>query len=902
MSSQLPDMPPDALLPSSMPTGTVTFLFTDIEGSTKLLQRLGERYAEALADHQRLLRQAWADHAGVEVDTQGDSFFVAFARATDALAAAAEAQRALVEHTWPAGERVRVRMGLHTGEGTLAHDHSHYVGLDVHRAARIAAAGHGGQVLLSQATRDQVAKELLAGAGLRDLGRHRLKDLPRREEIYQLVLPGLPAEYPPLKTLDAWPGYRADLVSVILISVGLLAVGGLLLPFLVSAFPSWIGLGAAGLAALLVVSSAVTRPVRRALAGQWRDARKPFASVTSMLLCLVVVVTTLFVTKPPVIIKPLPNPFTYIYHAPTHTGGTVTVGAWCPFQTLAPSGLGAAFNCFGSDVYLWQSCVVQLPDLTLSHLTGWKPNQCSAVPTVANGGEDPLARWTIFHIDPRAVWSDGTPITAADFLFSQHLYADHHLCDCAPFTLMRLSAPAPDSKTVQIQWSAPYADYLTALANMPPLPLHVYATGAFAGVYDPRTGAYNSALAQQLVKSAEFNTAIPVDNGPFTIQSLPLTPHNLAGAGPAILARNARFFSNFFHRPALDRVILVSPFSDFPANQPFPKKRQLFDDLIAQYRQGKLTLVQTLTPFELSQLAGIPKAEVLTTPSDQFIEYGFNQRAVAPNAQANDGLSMFADRMVRQAFEEAFDRCAAVQALLHVASCDNPSLFSDELTVPPAPDYDPTFKLPAYNPTDAAALLDREGYLVVDGVRRGRDGKTPLVLKLILSFSALDSAELADRMQQDYARNLHVGVTVVTPDHDPFGSYEQGAEAPTGAFDLLLFGSFGYGPDPVGTFAGNDAADIPSGQNPTGGNYFGIVDSHLGQQDQIGAQVFDADQRAGVYQALQRYFAQQLDYVPMYILADIALKQPTLCNYKPSLLNDAWNSADWYMATSSCST
>jgi class 3 adenylate cyclase len=157
---------------TALPTGTVTFLFTDIEGSTRLLGELGDGYAEALAEHRRALREAWRRHEGVEVDTQGDAFFVAFARASDAVAAAADAQHAL------AGGPVQVRMGLHTGE-PLRSDEG-YVGFDVHRAARIAAAGHGGQVLLSQATTD------LAGVDVRDLGLHRLKDLSAPERLFQL--------------------------------------------------------------------------------------------------------------------------------------------------------------------------------------------------------------------------------------------------------------------------------------------------------------------------------------------------------------------------------------------------------------------------------------------------------------------------------------------------------------------------------------------------------------------------------------------------------------------------------------------------------------------------------------------------------------------------------------------
>src|SRR6266700_4492944 len=133
-----------------LPRGTVTFLFTDIEGSTRLLKQLRDGYAEVLADHQAILRRAFEVHGGREIDTQGDSFFVAFPRAKDAVAAAVQAQHELAAHPWPEGTAVRVRMGLHTGEPTVGGER--YVGLGDHRAARISAAGHGGQVLVSQTT------------------------------------------------------------------------------------------------------------------------------------------------------------------------------------------------------------------------------------------------------------------------------------------------------------------------------------------------------------------------------------------------------------------------------------------------------------------------------------------------------------------------------------------------------------------------------------------------------------------------------------------------------------------------------------------------------------------------------------------------------------------------------
>src|SRR4051794_16314896 len=174
------------------PRGTVTFLFTDIEGSTQLLAALGtDRYAGVLARHRELLRSAFARHDGYEVDCEGDAFFVAFASARAAVAAAAEAQMALAAADWPDGRPLRVRMGIHTGEARV--EPPKYVGLEVHRAARIMAAAHGGQVLVSQVTRDPVSGEV----GLRDLGEHGLKDFGGAQRLHQLEVAGLPNEHPP---------------------------------------------------------------------------------------------------------------------------------------------------------------------------------------------------------------------------------------------------------------------------------------------------------------------------------------------------------------------------------------------------------------------------------------------------------------------------------------------------------------------------------------------------------------------------------------------------------------------------------------------------------------------------------------------------------------------------------
>jgi class 3 adenylate cyclase len=194
----------------ALPTGTVTFLFTDIEGSTQLMRELGDEYAGVLREQRRLLRDAAQSHSGQEIDTQGDAFFFSFARARDAVTAAVAAQRSLAAHEWPDDAQVRVRMGLHTGEPSVGEEG--YLGLDVVRAARICSAGHGGQILLSETTRALLGNNLPDGVDVRDLGRQELKDV-QDERIFELTLGNEPQPFPALRTERQRGRARADILG-----------------------------------------------------------------------------------------------------------------------------------------------------------------------------------------------------------------------------------------------------------------------------------------------------------------------------------------------------------------------------------------------------------------------------------------------------------------------------------------------------------------------------------------------------------------------------------------------------------------------------------------------------------------------------------------------------------------
>ena len=183
---------------SQLPGGTVTFVFTDIEGSTRLLQEVGdETYGRVAGDHRRIVRETFGARGGTEIDTQGDAFFFSFPRARDAVAAAVDAQRALQDHEWPEGREVSVRMGIHTGEPHVGEEG--YLGLDVVRAARISAAGHGGQILISETTRALLGNQLPEGVAVHDLGQQHLKDV-QHEHIYELSIDGRSLAGKPLNT------------------------------------------------------------------------------------------------------------------------------------------------------------------------------------------------------------------------------------------------------------------------------------------------------------------------------------------------------------------------------------------------------------------------------------------------------------------------------------------------------------------------------------------------------------------------------------------------------------------------------------------------------------------------------------------------------------------------------
>lgn len=593
------------------------------------------------------------------------------------------------------------------------------------------------------------------------------------------------------------------------------------------------------------------------------------------LLCMISVVSIVLVAcgggSPAPVAVPAGYNFNYQYH-PGKPGGSVTIAL-----DGSPQSLNLDFAHFPWDAEvgtaLWDGCVIALPgnDFTSN---GYRPDQCTEVPTVANGGESADGKRTTLHIDPRAKWSDGQPLTADDFLFPYYLNDDPHISGGYPYNLISRITKI-DSLTVEIDWSIPFAPYLSFL--WAPLPVHLYNSGAFAGVYNPVTSVYNSEIAQRLIKDDSFNISIPVDNGPFTIKSADVNQ-------AIVLQRNPNFFSNYFtHGVGLDQVTY-----------------QVVQDSevrIQGFRDGQYDHADGFSLLDLTNLSQFPSSEVVISSSSLLQRFLFNERSTAPNAALNGGASIFADERVRQAFVQSLDRCTALRVVVNVSDCTNPNIAANELTNIPEFQNDPSIKLPAFVPKAAAALLDAAGYHLVNGVRMAKDGKTPLVVTInwpVETGSELDANYSAFAQQQ---WEKYLGITVMVQGialNQFFAPYPDGPLF-KGAYDIAIYYS-GFGVDPDGLSYSYQSNQIPSPTNIYGANSFGFQDPKVDQLLLQGRSTVAPTQRNAIYEMLDAYLVSQCVALPLFSEAEIALTKPTIGNYQQShVLTNEWNIADWYL-------
>jgi ABC-type transport system substrate-binding protein len=602
--------------------------------------------------------------------------------------------------------------------------------------------------------------------------------------------------------------------------------------------------------------------------------------------------------------------FSYSPHPATNINGTLVLGDWRTISSLNPFG----GDNIGQELIpaLFNGCVVQLPDLSLGD-SGWKADQCTQVPSVANGGESADGLTTTLHLAPNALWSDGTPLTVDDFIFYEKLAADPNVGgDFVPFSLIQ-SVQKTDAQTLTIHWQHPYGAYLNAL--WPPLPVHAFNTGAFAGVYDANAETINDTLAQNLIGDPSFNTTFTVDNGAFTI-------HSFTNA-MVVLTPNVHFHSNFFTKGGLKQIVFM--------------KAGDKNTLIQMYMSGAVDHAEGLNQSDVGKFEHIPANAIVMSPANNFIHLDFNESPQAPNAGHNHGSSIFTDKLVRAAFSQVCERCLLLQTLLGLAgnapfqpadlsgafgkpfflqgkesgfscpsrprlvpnergaspnssivSVDPNAIITDVNSAPPGLDYtDQSFDYnntdqnpPDFEPAHAAAKMDGEGYIIgTDGLRHFPDG-TPLTVTLAANLTDPFRNQLAHALQQQWQQNLHIVVNVV-----------QTTFAPT-KFDVVL----------LGTLRTSDPGDLVDYFTSNGGgNYMDIHDATLDQMFAQEEQALDFTARQKAAQTIQEYIVRNTYDVPLYIQLDITLTSSKVGNYKqnPTFAGNEWNIEDWYSTQSS---
>ncbi len=562
--------------------------------------------------------------------------------------------------------------------------------------------------------------------------------------------------------------------------------------------------------------------------------------------------------------------FSYNYTAPGagQNQGTITFADYQSVDTLNPLLATAEIDVKNINLLL-DGCVVQLPDYTLGD-AGWKPDQCTAVPTVANGGESADGKTTTLHLDPNSKWSDGQPVIADDYIFYYDMIVDPGfggLSGSPPWSDIA-SVTSTDPNTVVIAWKQSFGPYLAAL--WAPFPSH-----AFPQAWNATTKKYTTPSAGTL-GSATFNFNYP-SNGPYKLQS--------SSANSEVYVANTSFHSNFFKGPNAKEIIF--------------KGLGTQDSEIAGFKAGGIDQADDFTVANLPSFsgAGIPASEQINSPGLSFEHIDFNLRPQAINAKDKNntsGASIFSGangKLVRQAFIEAFNLCGAFQAVLNDTNCKDPNLYTGENTAPPAADFDSSVSVAAYNITQAQKDLAAAGY---PGCKYANG--TPITLNF--------STTAGNPLRQDWAQLATTEWKTVLgcqfslnfyPSSSFFAPFTANGILYGGNWDISLF-AYVDGSECSLNDTTYLSTNIPSTTQPFASNDSGLQDSQIDSYVNQALSTVSGSARVAICKQFQQYFTSQSYNIPLYIRANFTLALSTLGNYKlnATSVGNTWNAGDWF--------
>jgi peptide/nickel transport system substrate-binding protein len=589
--------------------------------------------------------------------------------------------------------------------------------------------------------------------------------------------------------------------------------------------------------------------------------------------------------------------FSYTYKTPTKTGGTVVYGT-----NAIPDSANIIVNRYlNNTVYdaelddaLYSACIIELPDLTLG-AKGWINDGCSSVTQSADSSGNTVIT---LKLDPQAKWSDGAPVTSADWRLGFDASQDPNIgANALSSPYDKATVSFPDPQTFVINYHQVYAAWRIDLAtDYYALPSQQYkdsfdptkytagaqlsfAGGANPGKPDP---GYNSTVMQAdlgVVGSnshTKADTTQSITNGPFELSG-PYTDGTINSMVP-----NPNYHSSYFHKPVLDKLI-------------FKISTNANAETLA-YEAGQYDAAFDFNATNLQSFSGINPNEIIDTPAVSIEYLDFMQRDAAPNAKGTaDHHSIFKDENVRKAFEEGFNKCGALEALFGAHGCQDPTLYTDEYTAPPDQNYDPTAPAVKYDVADANKLLDTAGFKIdSNGLRTYPNTSNEVHVVIAAKNNRPVRESMITLMKDELSANLHITAeTLSTP--KMYSPFSDGGIMTTGACDLCEAGYSGYGEGDQNTTT-FDPNQIPSASNQGGPNWMGINDPQITQLLNQGRTTLDPNARVTIYRQFYDYLLEHAITWGLYITPNISLVKTTLGNYKQQATQQGptWNISDWF--------